>query len=50
MKRFLSISDLSATDVEELRLAEENVRFSLPAGVRSIPLDGAGSRPSGVGA
>jgi hypothetical protein len=35
-----------ATDVEELRLAEENVRFSLPAGVRSIPLD---SRPSGVG-
>jgi 4-hydroxy-3-methylbut-2-enyl diphosphate reductase len=38
------------TDIEELRLAEENVRFSLPAGVRSIPLDPR-SRPTGrVGA
>jgi 4-hydroxy-3-methylbut-2-en-1-yl diphosphate reductase len=35
-----------ATQVEELRLAEENVRFSLPAGVRSNPLD-PGSLPNG---
>jgi 4-hydroxy-3-methylbut-2-enyl diphosphate reductase len=27
-----------ATEVEEFRLAEESVRFSLPPGVRSIPL------------
>ena len=27
-----------ATEVEEIRLAEESVRFSLPAGVRSVPL------------
>jgi 4-hydroxy-3-methylbut-2-enyl diphosphate reductase len=28
-----------ATEVEEFRLAEESVRFSLPPGVRSIPLN-----------
>jgi 4-hydroxy-3-methylbut-2-enyl diphosphate reductase len=32
------LADRGATEVEELRLAEENVRFSLPTGVRSIPL------------
>ena len=38
-----------ATDVEELRLAEENVRFSLPAGVRSIPLDARSGSSGRVG-
>ena len=32
-----------ATEVEEIRLAEESVRFSLPPGVRSIPLEPNGS-------
>lgn len=32
------LAERGATEVEELRLAEENVRFSLPAGVRGIPL------------
>jgi 4-hydroxy-3-methylbut-2-en-1-yl diphosphate reductase len=39
-----------ATDVEEVRLAEENVRFSLPAGVRSIPLDPRSRSNGRVGA
>jgi 4-hydroxy-3-methylbut-2-enyl diphosphate reductase len=32
------LAERGATEVEELRLAEENVRFSLPAGVRAIPV------------
>jgi 4-hydroxy-3-methylbut-2-en-1-yl diphosphate reductase len=32
------LAGLGATDVEEFRLAEESVRFSLPPGVRTIPL------------
>ena len=32
------LADRGVIEVEELRLAEENVRFSLPAGVRGIPL------------
>jgi 4-hydroxy-3-methylbut-2-enyl diphosphate reductase len=36
MVRFLA--DRGATEIEEVRLAEENVRFSLPAGVRELPV------------
>ena len=32
------LADQGATEIEEIRLAEESVRFSLPPGVRSIPL------------
>ncbi len=32
------LADRGATEVEEIRLAEESVRFSLPPGVRAIPL------------
>jgi 4-hydroxy-3-methylbut-2-en-1-yl diphosphate reductase len=32
------LADQGATEVREIRLAEESVRFSLPPGVRSIPL------------
>jgi 4-hydroxy-3-methylbut-2-enyl diphosphate reductase len=32
------LADRGATEVEEVRLAEESVRFSLPPGVRPIPL------------
>jgi 4-hydroxy-3-methylbut-2-enyl diphosphate reductase len=32
------LASQGATEVEEIRLAEESVRFSLPPGVRSIPL------------
>jgi 4-hydroxy-3-methylbut-2-en-1-yl diphosphate reductase len=32
------LTGLGIADVEEVRLAEENVRFSLPAGVRTVPL------------
>ncbi len=32
------LADRGATEIEEIRLAEESVRFSLPPGVRSIPL------------
>ena len=32
------LASRGATEVEEIRLAEESVRFSLPPGVRSIPL------------
>jgi 4-hydroxy-3-methylbut-2-enyl diphosphate reductase len=35
------LADLGATEVETVTLAEENVRFSLPAGVRPLPF-GAG--------
>ncbi len=36
MVRFLA--DRGAIEIEEVRLAEENVRFSLPAGVRELPV------------
>ncbi len=32
------LADLGAVEVETITLAEENVRFSLPAGVRQLPL------------
>jgi 4-hydroxy-3-methylbut-2-en-1-yl diphosphate reductase len=35
------LADLGATDVQTVTLAEENVRFSLPAGLRPLP-SGAG--------
>jgi len=33
------LADLGATDVQTVTLAEENVRFSLPAGVRPLPFE-----------
>ena len=39
------LADRGFEDVEQVSVAEEGVRFSLPAGVRQVPLRAVDERP-----